>query len=75
MAADAPWFVQDVPTLFVSLANPYHLLEAPMIRTYINGYSANDTMNKKKKKKLIGKSEFQGKSPVDPFCGVWGTNL
>lgn len=75
MAADAPWFVQDVPTIFVSLANPYHLFDAPMIRTYINGYSANDTVNEILVEKLIGKSEFQGKSPVDPFCGVWGTNL
>ncbi|SFE67247.1 glycoside hydrolase family 3 protein [Trichococcus pasteurii] len=75
MAADAPWFVQDVPTLFVSLANPYHLFDAPMIRTYINGYSANDTVNEILVEKLIGKSEFQGKSPVDPFCSVWGTNL
>jgi len=25
--------------------------------------------------KLIGKSAFEGKSPVDPFCGVWGTNF
>ena len=75
MAADAPWFVQDVPTLFVSLANPYHLFDAPMIKTYINGYSANDTVNEILVEKLIGKSEFQGKSPVDPFCGVWGTNL
>lgn len=75
MAADAPWFVQDIPTLFVSLANPYHLFDAPMIKTYINGYSANDTVNEVLVGKLIGKSEFQGKSPVDPFCGVWGTNL
>lgn len=75
MAADAPWFVQDVPTLFVSLANPYHLFDAPMVKTYINGYSANDTVNEILVEKLIGKSAFQGKSPVDPFCGVWGTNL
>lgn len=75
MAADAPWFIQDVPTLFVSLANPYHLFDAPMIKTYINGYSANDTVNEILVEKLIGKSEFKGKSPVDPFCGVWGTNL
>ncbi|MFY9901729.1 MAG: hypothetical protein WAK52_03890 [Trichococcus sp.] len=49
--------------------------DSPMIRTYINGYSVNDTVNEILVEKLIGKSEFQGKSPVDPFCGVWGTNL
>ena len=34
MAANAPWFVQDIPTLFISLANPYHLLDVPMIKTF-----------------------------------------
>jgi len=75
MAADAPWFVQDIPTVFVSLANPYHLFDAPMIKTYINGYSANDLVTEVIVDKLIGKSAFEGTSPVDPFCGVWGTNL
>ncbi|MFR2938477.1 hypothetical protein [Faecalibacillus intestinalis] len=32
MAANAPWFMQDVPTIFVSLANPYHLFDVPMIK-------------------------------------------
>ena len=75
MAADAPWFVQGIPILFVSLTNPDHLFDAPMIRTYINGYSADDTVNEILVEKLIGRSEFQGKSLVDAFCGVWGTNL
>ena len=42
MAADAPWFVQEVPTIFISMANPYHLIDVPMIKTYINCYSNND---------------------------------
>ena len=25
--------------------------------------------------KLMGQSEFVGKSPVDPFCGKWDTHL
>lgn len=49
--------------------------DTPMIRTYINGYSVNDTVNEILVEKLIGKSEFQSRSPIDLFCGVWGTNL
>ncbi len=64
-----PWFVDEVPTVFVSLANPYHLVDVPMIGTYINCYSNHDTMIKAVFSKLFGKSEFKGKSPVDPFCG------
>jgi beta-N-acetylhexosaminidase len=25
--------------------------------------------------KLMGKSPFKGKSPVDPFCGYWDAKL
>lgn len=64
-----PWFVKEVPTLFVSLANPYHLLDVPMIRTYINGYSNSEFVIEKVIEKLVGDSEFKGTSPVDPFCG------
>ena len=39
-----PWFVEVVPTLFISLQNPYHLLDVPMVKTYINAYSNHDGM-------------------------------
>ncbi|SDZ89178.1 beta-N-acetylhexosaminidase [Pseudobutyrivibrio sp. ACV-2] len=64
-----PWFVEVVPTLFISLANPYHLLDVPMIKTYINCYSNHDVMIETVIEKIMGKSEFKGKSPIDPFCG------
>mgnify|MGYP002528544461 CR=1 FL=1 len=73
MAANAPWFVQDIPTLFISLANPYHLLDVPMIKTYINGYSHNDVVIQSLVNKLVGKEKFVGVSPVDAFCGKWDT--
>ena len=64
-----PWFVEVVPTLFISLQNPYHLLDVPMVKTYINAYSNHDLMIDTVVEKLVGKSEFTGQSPVDPFCG------
>lgn len=64
-----PWFVEEVPTMFISLANPYHLLDVPMIKTYINCYSNNDFVLEKVVDKILGKSEFKGISPIDPFCG------
>lgn len=64
-----PWFVEVVPTLFISLQNPYHLLDVPMIKTYINAYSNHDIMIDMVVEKITGKSEFTGKNPVDPFCG------
>jgi beta-N-acetylhexosaminidase len=61
--------VDVVPTLFISLQNPYHLLDVPMIRTYINAYSNHDIMIDTVVEKILGKSAFEGKNPVDPFCG------
>ena len=33
-----PWFVREVPTVFVSFGNPYHLLDVPMMKTAIQMY-------------------------------------
>ena len=64
-----PWFVEVVPTMFISLQIPYHLLDVPMIKTYINAYSNHDYVIESVVEKILGKSEFKGVSPVDPFCG------
>ena len=64
-----PWFVDVVPTMFISLQNPYHLLDVPMVKTYINAYSNHDAVIDAVVDKILGKSEFKGISPVDPFCG------
>lgn len=65
---NVPWFVEEVPTMFISVANPYHLLDVPMIKTYINCYSNNQYVLEAVAEKIVGASEFKGKSPVDPFC-------
>lgn len=66
---NVPWFVHEVPTVFASLANPYHLVDVPMIPTYINCYSNNDDTLDALVEKLLGRDTFRGKSPTDPFCG------
>jgi len=64
-----PWFTEIVPTLFISLQNPYHLLDVPMIKTYINAYSNHDAVIDAVVEKILGRSDFKGVSPIDPFCG------
>lgn len=66
---NVPWFANEIPVLFISLANPYHLLDVPMIKTYINCYSNNEYVIESVVEKITGYSEFKGKNPVDPFCG------
>lgn len=66
---DAPWFTQEIPAMMISTAYPYHLFDAPMIKTYINAYSAEPEFRAAVMEKIMGRSEFKGVSPVDPFCG------
>lgn len=75
MGANVPIYCHSVPTIFVSFENPYHLLDVPQVRTFINCYCGFDTVIDALVEKLTGKSEFKGKSPVDAFCGKWETRL
>lgn len=75
IGCNCPIYMHDVPTIFVSLENPYHLLDVPRVKTYINAYSNTAEAVDAVIDKLMGKSEFKGVSPVDPFCGRWDTHL
>lgn len=75
MGANVPIFVETVPTVFVSIENPYHLIDAPRVKTFINTYASTDTMLEALMDKLTGRSAFKGTNPVDPFCGMWDTKL
>ncbi|MBQ6559676.1 MAG: glycoside hydrolase family 3 protein [Erysipelotrichaceae bacterium] len=74
-AFNAPFYLKDIPTAFVSVANPYHFVDVPMIRTIINAYSSNRATIRATIQKMMGKSEFKGVSPVDPFCGFFGKDI
>lgn len=65
MGADVPVYCHSVPTVFVSFANPYHLLDVPQVRTYINCYCGNDAFIDALTDKLTGRSPFVGTSPSD----------
>lgn len=75
MGADCGHFINDIPTVFVSLENPYHLLDFPRVKTFINCYNSNDHCLRQLVKKLTGEGNFTGISPIDPFCGKWDAHL
>lgn len=75
LGANCPHFLTSIPTIFISLGNPYHLQDVPRIRTFINAYANNQENLDAVLAKLTGKSAFTGVSPVDPFCGKWDTRL
>lgn len=75
MGPDIPWYVTELPTICVSVNNPFHLIDVPMVPTYINAYNGNDVSLDLVIEKIMGKSEFKGVSPVDEFCGAWDTRF
>ena len=54
---------------------PYHLLDVPRAKTFINTYNSNDMVLEELVLKLMGESDFKGESPVDAFCGKWDAHL
>ena len=75
MAANEPWYMKDIPTLFLSFCNPYHMIDVPFISTFVNCYSSSRFCVDAAVEKLTGKSPFIGVSPVDPWCGAWGAKF
>lgn len=75
LGEDSPKYVCDIPTLFLSFSNPYHLVDVPMVKTYINAYYCCQASVEAVFDKLMGRSDFKGVSPVDPFGGLWDTRL
>ncbi|MGN0814942.1 MAG: glycoside hydrolase family 3 protein [Candidatus Coproplasma sp.] len=72
---DVPWYVHELPTVFVSLFCPFHLADVPQVKTYINCYDKNANTLSALVDKLVGRSQFTGKSPVDAFCGMIDAKL
>jgi len=75
MGANCPHYLASIPTVFVSVENPYHLIDIPRVKTFINTYSSSDNVLDAVVEKLLGRSTFKGQSPVDAFCGKWDTRL
>jgi beta-N-acetylhexosaminidase len=72
---DIPFYIHEVPTIFVSVQYPYHLADVPQVKTYINTYDSKKANLEVLVEKLMGRSEFKGESPVDAFCGFIDTRI
>ena len=75
MSNEVPWYVWEVPTVFVSLNFTTHLTDVPMVKTYINAYNDNEEIIKQTIDKIMGESEFKGTSNENVWCEKWQTRL
>ena len=60
----------EIPTAMISFGYPYYLYDAPRVPTYINAYSTMPSMQQAVLDCLMGRTEWNVKSPHDPFCGL-----
>lgn len=72
---DIPFYVHEVPTIFVSVNSPFHLADVPQVKTYINAYDGRKGTIEALVEKMMGQSEFKGIDPVDAYCGFKDTRI
>ncbi len=72
---DNPWYVNELPVIFVSFNCPFHLADVPQIKNFINCYDSQDSTVESFIEKISGESEFTGVSTVDVFCGMIDTKI
>ncbi|MGR0160849.1 gluconokinase, GntK/IdnK-type [Paenarthrobacter nitroguajacolicus] len=75
MAAEIPWYATEVPTVFVSLNQPNHLIDVPMVKSAIHAHAATREAIRATIQKIQGKSEFQGTFNQNVFCDSFDTRL
>lgn len=68
LAAEVPWYATEVPTIFVSLCQPNHLIDVPMVRTMIHAHAPSREAIRAAVEKIQGKSPFQGTHNENVFC-------
>ncbi len=73
MGPEMPWYAAEVPTVFVSLNMPNHLIDVPMVKTAINAHNPSAETMKALVAKLVGRSEFTGTHNDNVWCGSWDT--
>jgi beta-N-acetylhexosaminidase len=74
MSTDIPWYVYEIPTVFVSLNFTTHLTDVPMVKTYINVYKDTREVIRQTIQKIMGESEFKGTHFNEHvWCNKWET--
>ncbi len=75
MSNEIPWYVHEVPTVFVSLNFTTHLHDATMVKAYINAYHSNRTNLETVIDKIMGHSDFKGQPNDLVWTNKWQARL
>ncbi|MGT2935337.1 glycoside hydrolase family 3 protein [Streptococcus castoreus] len=75
MSNEVPWYVHEVPTVFVSLNYTTHLHDATMVKTAINAYHHNSNTIEALLDCLEGKADFKGQANDLVWTNKWQAKL
>lgn len=74
-STEIPWYVKEVPSVFISLNYTNHLIDIPMAKTFINAYAPTRPVVKHLLRKIAGEEPFEGHFEEQVFCGRWDTRV
>lgn len=75
MSNEVPWYVHEVPTIFISLNYTTHLHDVTMVKTAINAYHHNLGIIESLLDKLEGKDKFYGQPNENVWTNKWQAKL
>jgi beta-N-acetylhexosaminidase len=75
MSNECPWYVHEVPTVFVSLNYTTHLHDVTMVKCCINAYHNNEEVIKQVIDKIMGESDFKGTPNDLVWANKWQAKL
>lgn len=70
-STEYPWYIREVPSIFVSLNYTNHLIDIPMAKTFINAYAPTEPVVEHLLRKISGDEPFEGHYEEQVFCDRW----
>lgn len=75
MSSCCPWFIHEVPTVFVSLNYTNHLIDVSRVPAFINAYNNQSATIEETVRRIAGEAPFEGSFDEDVWCGLWDTRF
>lgn len=75
LSAGCPWYVPEIPTVFISLNLTNHMIDVPRVPVFINAYNDQPATIDLVIRKLMRDSPFKGHANDNVWCGLWDTHF
>jgi len=75
MSSCYPWYIHEVPVVFVSLNYTNHLIDVARVPSFINAYNNRPDTIKETIKRITGEAQFEGQYEENVWCDCWDTHF